>query len=504
MMSLDPEDRNSAASSLLSEMKGRGVQLSIDDGVLRFRAPPGALDRETRERISGLRDEIMTILSGGQPGREPLSERQLRLWLIHKRQKSSREYQMSAVFRLTGPLDVTRLELALGAVIEDNPALQKVVTVDQGEPVLTTHSSGRPKIPVLEVSGASDGVIQQIAAEIAAQPIDLAEGPLIRAVLLRLAPLRHAFVLVVHHIICDDHSMRLICHKLLTCYEASSVPGREIGRSSVAVADQAATASQATVSSGQVSARREALNTAGVTRLPQPLSPASTPPWSASSHITLLDRKARGKWEDGRRSAGVTTLILTLALIGVAVAACGGPADVLVGTPWVGRESAAESMTVGYYATTIVVRVNLRACLSFGDLLDLVRHDFREALAVRQVPYETFAGAASHSAYGGHVLWVVTYAVDPLPTVTGLDVEPVFLDGEQARHDLRVALADRLDMLEIRQTYRLSAVDAQFASRLAAALGLLHRAVPDRRALLSEVIAGLRHQLEINPSWLPT
>ncbi|MGO9083075.1 MAG: hypothetical protein ACLQDY_29285 [Streptosporangiaceae bacterium] len=164
----------------------------------------------------------------------------------------------------------------------------------------------------------------------------------------------------------------------------------------------------------------------------------------------------------------------------------------LVGTPCSGRETAAEHETAGYYAGTVVVRVNLAACATFGDLLDQVVADVGDALALWRVPYETLAGTAALSPHGGCTLWVVTYAVEPSPGTAGLSLEALPPGAERARHDLRVALVDRTGELELRVTHRIRAVNGAFAGKVGPALEALHRSVPPRPAMLNDVVSNLR------------
>lgn len=58
------------------------------------------------------------------------------------------------------------------------------------------------------------------AAGEAARPFDLVQGPLIRAVLLRLSPEDHLVALTLHHIVSDGWSMAIIIRELAALYNA--------------------------------------------------------------------------------------------------------------------------------------------------------------------------------------------------------------------------------------------------------------------------------------------
>jgi hypothetical protein len=58
------------------------------------------------------------------------------------------------------------------------------------------------------------------ATELARQPFDLARGPLLRCMLLRLAPQQHILVFTAHHIVCDEWSLGVIVRELSALYPA--------------------------------------------------------------------------------------------------------------------------------------------------------------------------------------------------------------------------------------------------------------------------------------------
>src|SRR5205823_10497072 len=52
------------------------------------------------------------------------------------------------------------------------------------------------------------------------RPVELAQGPLLRTTLFKLAPQEHVLLLVIHHIIFDGRSVGVFFHELATLYQA--------------------------------------------------------------------------------------------------------------------------------------------------------------------------------------------------------------------------------------------------------------------------------------------
>src|SRR5258708_33733641 len=60
----------------------------------------------------------------------------------------------------------------------------------------------------------------RLVAEDARRPFDLSRGPLLRKVLIRLAPEEHVLLVTMHHIVSDGWSLGLFVRELGALYQA--------------------------------------------------------------------------------------------------------------------------------------------------------------------------------------------------------------------------------------------------------------------------------------------
>ena len=67
---------------------------------------------------------------------------------------------------------------------------------------------------------AQEAAVKRVTAAIADQRFDLARGPLMRALLMRLNPTEHILVLAIHHIVSDGWSLGVLVHEVSSLYEA--------------------------------------------------------------------------------------------------------------------------------------------------------------------------------------------------------------------------------------------------------------------------------------------
>ncbi len=472
------------AAHLVAELARRGVHLRVDDGRLAFRAPAGALTEDLRAQLAECRDEVLRLLSAA-PTEFALTGRQLQIWLIDRRFGSSVGYHLSGAFRLDGVLDRARFAAAARAVVAAHPLLRSRIHVRGGLPVLLADESTDLDVPVLDAPGASDELLQQILDELVEAPFDLTGGALLRVVLIAVGPDRHVLLVTVHHLVADDQSLRIFGEQVLRHYADPAQP---------VVAGPPPTAERdwrATPSLGErVDRRRAALAGVPPTVLPAPegaVDPRSA--WPARSAAFRLPAPAAAGWAGLRKDTRAGRLALELAACGCATTAAGGPADLLVGTPGFGRHTPGEWQSIGYYATTAVVRAAVRSADTFGDLVRQVAEDLDEAWGVQDVPYQEIVGTRAQSVAGGHLLWLVLYPDSALPQLPGLSVRPFPMPTGRARHDLRVGVFTDDDALEFTVDTRISTVDAAFAARFVDALRRLHEHPPSPTEPLRDVLA---------------
>ena len=131
-------------------------------------------------------DARPALVAQPRPAEIPLSFAQQRLWFLYRLEGPSPTYNIPLALRLTGTLDATALEAALGDVVERHESLRTIFP----------DTLGVPRQQILEASGAAsacdrdgDGgrlLPRQLAAA-AQRGFDLAGEPPLRAQCLRLA-----------------------------------------------------------------------------------------------------------------------------------------------------------------------------------------------------------------------------------------------------------------------------------------------------------------------------
>ena len=157
----------------------------------------------------------------------PLSYAQQRLWFLDQLEPGNPAYNSHTAIRLTGSLDISALEQSLYEIIRRHEALRTTFPSKEGQPFQAIACTVYPSPPIIDLgacletdAGSSGSLISHLLTEEARYPFDLAQGPLLRVKLLRLAAEDHVLVLSMHHTVSDGWSMGIFFKELAGVYEA--------------------------------------------------------------------------------------------------------------------------------------------------------------------------------------------------------------------------------------------------------------------------------------------
>src|SRR5262249_38054349 len=156
----------------------------------------------------------------------PLSFAQQRLWFLHQLEPSGSAYNIPAALHLKGALKIGILIRCINEIIRHHESLRTTFAVVDGSLVQNITPALELEMPLVNLSALSEteqqARVQSSIAEEASRPFDLTRGPMLRALLLRLAEDEHVLLLTAHHISADGWSVRVFMRELATLYEAYS------------------------------------------------------------------------------------------------------------------------------------------------------------------------------------------------------------------------------------------------------------------------------------------
>jgi amino acid adenylation domain-containing protein len=154
----------------------------------------------------------------------PASITQEHIWGIDQLLPGLPLFNISYALQLTGELNVAVLEQSINELIKRHEILRTTFGTTEGR--LVQVIAPPMNLPLMAIDlrdlspGECDAAVQQLGEEEARQPFNLAHGPLLRALMLRLGEQDHLLLITLHHIICDGWSLGVLAHELAVLYDA--------------------------------------------------------------------------------------------------------------------------------------------------------------------------------------------------------------------------------------------------------------------------------------------
>ncbi|WP_410812627.1 amino acid adenylation domain-containing protein [Micromonospora sp. 067-2] len=314
----------------------------------------------------------------------PLSYAQERVWFMDQLAPGEAAYHIAVPLRVRGPLDVAALRRALADLTRRHESLRTRFPADSdGRPTVVLDDA--VEVPLTVVDAADEAAAQVLVDRAAEEPFDLAAGPLLRALLIRLAPTEHVLFLAQHHIVGDGWSVDVLLRDLITRYRDGQLPDLPVQYGDFAVF-------QAQELAGP-GARRHLDwwkgRLAGITplELPLDLPRPATQTYRGDFVEFTVDRAATDGLLALTRSYGGTLFMTLLAAYQVFLARHSGQDDFAVGASVAGRSAPELENVVGMFVNMLPMRAELAGDPTFDELLQRTRRAVLDGLEHAEVPF---------------------------------------------------------------------------------------------------------------------
>jgi amino acid adenylation domain-containing protein/non-ribosomal peptide synthase protein (TIGR01720 family) len=472
------------ATRVVSRLRAAlGVEVPVRD---LFAAPrlAGFAARVEAARRSGALSLAPPLVPVERDGDLPLSFAQQRLWFVDQLEPGSPLYNMSGALRIAGPLDGAVLARALSEIVRRHEALRTVFPAVEGSPVQVILPAEPFSLPVVDLSAlpapaddAREGASAALLRAEAARPFDLARGPLLRALLVRLGETDHAVALTQHHIVSDGWSLGILGREIAALYPAFAA-GRPSPLPELPVQYPDFAAWQRSWLRGEVLAGEIAFWREELAGLPPLLElPTDRPRPAAQSHrgAARSFQLPAGLVRDAEalaRRAGATLYMVLLAAFQALLARSSGQDDLAVGSPVAGRDRVESEGLIGFFVNTLALRGDLSDAPAFGELLGRVRETALAAWLHQEVPFEKVVEELAperdlaHAPLFQAMLVLQNAPAAPLE-IPGLSLRPSSVRTAVAKLDLTVILEASEGGLAGTLEYATDLFDAATVDRLA-------------------------------------
>jgi len=326
-----------------------------------------------------------------------LSFGQERIW-GHEQVRVDGHNNVLVRFGLRGVLDAEALRRSIEVIVERHEILRATFPAIDGRPVQRISPPSRWEMPTLDLSHLPEPARSEeehrASAATAHLKFDLAVGPLLQSLLIRLAPEDHVLLITIHHIVSDGWSVDLICKELAALYPGF-VAGKPVTLPDLPIQYVDFVHWQRRWMSGAILESRRAywkkklagpLSGFGL-RVERPGAGTQSFATAVRNRFTLDPTIVTPLREFSRRE-GVTLYTTLLAVLKTLLYRYSGQDDVVVGTMVAGRERMEFERLVGFFVNTLVLRSDFAGDPTFREALHRTRDTVLEAQANADFPFD--------------------------------------------------------------------------------------------------------------------
>ncbi|MET8196145.1 condensation domain-containing protein [Micromonospora sp. NPDC005222] len=321
----------------------------------------------------------MTITSEAQQAPSALSLQQQFLCLFAQGFEAGPfgpHYVEVGGWRIHGSVDGQLLRRALADVVQRHEALRTVLHLENGGGTQSVLPAGPPELREVELDGSPgvdrDQRAEELMIDMETRPFPIDEVPLLRAVLGRFDEQDSVLVLCTHHSAADVWSLQVILRDLAECY-AARVAGDEPQLPEATQYRDYVSAQQEEAAGPTVAAARtywrETLRGARI--LVEPTHRNEQAP-ATSYHRFTTDAHLSTEVSRLARETLSSPFMVLLAAFAVFVHRRTQATDITVPTFAPGRQRGFQA-TVGSFFNFLPLRVDLRDCRSFRDVVTRTR-----------------------------------------------------------------------------------------------------------------------------------
>jgi amino acid adenylation domain-containing protein len=396
----------------------------------------------------------------------PLSYNQQGLWLLDQLMPGESGYHTPTATRLKGMLNVEALRQALQGVINRHDALRTIFKTIDGEPIQVVKEIVL-EAPRIDLTKKPENERESAALDILRHDVrrafDLAEGPLIRAIIVRLREDEHILAVTTHHVVTDGWSVGIFQRELSALYEAYS-NGRLSPLAELPIQYTDYALWQREWFEGEVYESQLAYWRRQFATMPQALElPVDHARPNVQTYrafrgarqaITLPSNLTR-RLKQLCQKENVTLFMLLMAAYQILLHRYTGEEDIVVGTPIAGRPVTETDALIGLFINTLALRANISGTTGVRDFLSQVKQVALGAYAHQDLAFERLVKELQPDrALAQNPLFQVMFVLQSEEAhslqLSGLAAEPFSIDRPTANFDLTLDIIERKDDLVCR------------------------------------------------------
>jgi len=321
-----------------------------------------------------------------------VSHAQKRLWILNHFQREKISYNSASYYQVTGDARADVLQAAFEELISRHESLRTTFIAIDGIPwqKINTVAGINFKLELADVSGETDpdAAAEALALANYNKQFDLENGPLLRAMFIKLRNNVHLLVCNMHHIVYDGWSLKILFSELLTIYNAF-VQGGENPLPPLAIQYKDYSAWHNAIIKGEDEQYwlQKLANPPGLVNFPYDKidNPDAIP---YSRHDVLLSAEETQVMRDIAAAYNCTLSSLFLGIYGLFINQVSGQQDVVVGIGHANRNHADTEKLIGFFVNMLIIRMRFSEDDTLEQVIRQIADNSVEAFQHSNYPFD--------------------------------------------------------------------------------------------------------------------
>ncbi|MBB3911829.1 non-ribosomal peptide synthetase [Sphingomonas desiccabilis] len=423
----------------------------------------------------------------------PMTEEQRHVWLHAARCPGAPLYNEPFTIIRKGPFELQAFREAFDEVVRRHEAWRATFEERDGEPVQHIHAAMPSELAYVDLTGISrmedrEREALALAEADAWKPFDLAQGPLFRGRVAKLADEDHRLYLVLHHLIFDGVSINRVMMPELAAILAANMEGRphDLPPPTAQYGDYAVWQREGALQRSrdvQTNYWRRILgDDPPILQLPTDRPHSANPRPNGAMETLDVSPELRASLQDLSRANGVTLYMTVLATFCTLLHRYSGQEDLIVGGVADTRRRPETQRMMGYCINSMALRSRPAADMPFHDYLHQIRDVVIGAIENSEVPFgHVVQTLGVRSESGIAPVFQVMFTLDPPRSreLEGWDLVALEVPPRTAKYDLYAEITDTGAGLRVRILYATDLFEAETVAAMAKHWERLMRAVAE-------------------------
>ena len=395
-------------SAVLELVLGKGINLYLEQGKLKFKAPVGAMTSEIKSLLKANKNELITLLANQFSTQKnhkenkiekvnadikTLSSAQKRLLFIDKLQSGSSEYNIVCGLKIDGKLDLTLVNSVFDEIIKRHAVLRTVYPESNSNGDFQVLNSWQFKTTEYTLPGSQNtqASIELIKSEVQ-KSFNLKSDLMIRASYIDLSAdsnrSKGILLLVMHHIASDGWSIDLLQKEFFSLYSAFAKSIESpLPELAIQYSDYAHWQNNQETSDQLAYWKQQLDGVPSCHQIPLDMSRGKIKQHIGQTVSSHLSSAQLASIQALAKQYRLTPFMLMHGVLALTLSRHSNQSDIVIGTPIANRQQPDLAPLIGFFANTMVLRANTDHT-SFANYFSDLRQLHLDAQSNQDVPFE--------------------------------------------------------------------------------------------------------------------